>query len=151
MSGLTNRQLEKLARKCLGYKFIGVYPADAEPKISNKKTNISIIFNLSNHDEPGSHYIAIHIKPKEIIYFDSYGKKLTNKYIKKYLKHFKKPILYHTKKIQHKESIFCGLFSLAYLHAVQNLKLPISTFYNFFQYPATMLNDTIVTCFLTRK
>jgi hypothetical protein len=151
MSGLTNGQLEKLSKNRLGSKFLGVYPADAKPKINKKKTNVSVIFNLSKHDESGSHYIAILFKQKEILYFDSYGKKLTNKYIKTYLRQFNKPILYHTKKIQHKDSIFCGLFSLAYLHAIQNLKIPLSTFYKFFQYPASMLNDKIVTHFLANK
>jgi hypothetical protein len=150
MSGLTNGQLEQLAKKKLGKQFLGVYPCDAKPKFNKKRTNISIIFNLSKHNEKGTHYIAIIIKPKNIYYFDSYGKKLTNKNITSFLKNFNKTIYYQTKKIQHNDSIFCGFYCLAYLHAIQNLKIPITQFYNFFIYPPTLLNDKIVTLFLTK-
>jgi len=150
MSGLTNNQLEKLAKKKLGKTFMGVYPCDAKPRLPKNNNNCSIIFNLSKHTEKGSHYVAVYIKRKEILFFDSYGKKLSNKYIINFLKKLKKPILYQTKKIQHTDSIFCGFYCLAYLHAMQNLKLPIKTFYNFFQTPASLTNDKIVTHFLTK-
>jgi len=150
MSGLTNNQLEKLAKKKLGKSFLGVYPCDAKPKNIKNRSNISLIFNLSKHNEKGTHYIAVYIKSKEILYFDSYGKKLTNKYIKSRLKKLNKPILYQTKKIQHKDSIFCGFYCLAYLHSVQNLQLPIRLFYKMFQYPPSLTNDKIVTTFLTK-
>lgn len=74
MSGLTNYQLEKLSKQKLGQKFIGVYPCDAEPKQRKNKTKFSLIFNLAKHNEKGTHYVAVYIKPKEILYFDSYGK-----------------------------------------------------------------------------
>jgi hypothetical protein len=131
--------------------FHGVYPADATPNIKHilrKQDNISIIFNLSNHDEPGSHYVAVLITRTKIFYFDSYGKKLTNKHIKKFLIKFNQPIYYHVIPIQHKNSIFCGLYSLAYLYSTQILKMNFTKFFDIFKYPATMTNDNIVTTFL---
>ena len=50
MSGLTNKQLEQLAKKSLGKLFLGVYPCDAKPKTNKDKSNKSIIFNLSKHN-----------------------------------------------------------------------------------------------------
>lgn len=150
MSGLTNSQLEKLAKKKIGKKFLGVYPCDAEPSIRKNKYNFSLIFNLSKHNEKGTHYIAVYVKSNEILYFDSYGKKLTNKHIIKFLTKLKKPIMYHTKKIQHKDSIFCGLYCLAYLHAIQTLKMPIRKFFTLFIYPPSIKNDDIVTQFLVK-
>jgi hypothetical protein len=150
MSGLTNYQLEKISKKKLGSLFLGVYPCDAKPKLRKTKKSLSIIFNLSKHNEKGTHYVAVIIRRKDVLYFDSYGKKLTNKSIIKYLKNLSKPILYQTKKIQHKDSIFCGFYCLAYLHAIQNLQLPIRQFYDIFYYPPSLKNDKIVTTFLTQ-
>ena len=41
MSGLTNRQLEKLSKKLLGNQFLGVYPADSRPRIKNTSNMLS--------------------------------------------------------------------------------------------------------------
>jgi hypothetical protein len=154
MSGLTNGQLEKMAKKMLKNKFLGVYPADANPSITKTNTknqDFSLIFNLSKHDQPGSHYVAILIKHNAIYYFDSYGRKLTNRYIKKFLKTFSKPIYYHTKKIQHQKSIFCGIFTLAYLKIIQKENQSFSSFFKFFDNPATLNNDNVATNLIIKK
>ena len=150
MTGLTNSQLENLAKKILGKIFLGVYPSDATPKVKNTK-NRSIIFNLSKHNAKGSHYVAIHFYNNQIFYFDSYGKKLTNKYILKFLKNFRLPIFFHNKKIQTNESIFCSLYTLGYLKAVQKLKISPNKFLNMFPNRPQKYNDTIVTNFLAKK
>ncbi len=150
MTGLTNYQLEKLGKKILGPIFLGVYPSDATPKLKNTK-NQSVIFNLSKHNTKGSHYVAIHFNNDTIFYFDSYGKKLSNKYILKFLKAYKLPIFFHNKKIQTNESIFCSLYTLGYLKAVQKLKLTPKSFYDMFPDRPKKYNDTIVTNFLMKK
>jgi hypothetical protein len=150
MVGLTNYQLEKLANKILGKSFLGVYPSDSIPEVKNVK-NSSIIFNLSKHTEPGTHYVAVYFNNSKLYYFDSYGKPLTNKHIKKNLQKFKLPIFYHTRPIQHKKSIFCGLFSLAYLKTTQKQKTKPSKFYDYFDYPPSKQNDKIVTKILLSK
>jgi hypothetical protein len=149
MVGLTNKQLEDLGKKILGSTFLGVYPADSIPNIN--KFNVSIIFNLSKHYEPGTHYVAVYITNKKIYYFDSYGKPLTNKYIKKNLLKINLPIFYHNRSIQSKNSIFCGFFALSYLKAIHKMKLLPSTFYALFRYPPNKQNDKIVTNFLLTK
>ena len=56
-----------------------------QDNIKRKKTKIGIIFNLDNHNQEGSHWVAlfINIKKKEIYYLDSYGEKIP-KQIKKF-------------------------------------------------------------------
>lgn len=150
MVGLTNKQLEDLGKKQLGKQFLGVYPADSIPTIKNTKKS-SVIFNLSKHNEPGTHYIAVLFKNNQIFYFDSYGKPLRNMYIKKNLLKFKLPMYFHNRPIQEKTSIFCGLYSLAYLKALQHNNMKPITFFNMFNYPPNKQNDKIVTKFLLTK
>jgi hypothetical protein len=147
MVGLTNKQLEDLGKKKLGNSFLGVFPSDSSPNVKNIN-NSSIIFNLSKHTESGTHYVAVLFRNSKIYYFDSYGKSLTNYYIKKYLKFYNVPIFYHTRSIQHKNSIFCSLYALAYLTAMQKKNIKPSTFYAMFNNPPNKKNDKIVTNFL---
>lgn len=57
--------------------FKGVYSADESPlqTVEDKKNKRFYIFNLSDSDEPGSHWIAIMKNPCPSLnfYFDSYG------------------------------------------------------------------------------
>lgn len=150
MVGLTNKQLEDLSKKVLcETHFYGVFPADSMPKIKIFN-NSSIIFNLSKHYELGTHYVAIHFYNNNIFYFDSYGKSLTNLDIKRYLKKYNKPIFYHKRSIQHKDSIFCGFYALAYLKSRQICHMKPKTFYSMFKFPPNKINDTIVTNFLLK-
>lgn len=152
MSGLTNNQLEKIAKKYLGKHFLGVYPCDASPKIGKNIKKMSIIFNLSKHDEPGSHYVAVIRKKNSIYYFDSYGKKLTNFHIKMFLHQFGLKIFYHTQQIQARNSIFCGFYCLAYLIFVtKKFKTSFAAFFNMFNTPPNKENDDIVTQFILKN
>jgi hypothetical protein len=150
MVGLTNKQLEELGKKLLGKSFFGVYPADSIPTINNT-INSSIIFNLSKHTEPGTHYIAVLFKNNQIFYFDSYGKPLRNTYIKKNLLKLQLPMYYHNRAIQAKNSIFCGFYALAYLKAIQHNNMKPIQFFKMFNNPPIKQNDKIVTKFLLSK
>lgn len=70
------------------FLFIGPVPADCPAKImcelsdinidnliKNKKQKIGIVFNLDNHDQPGSHWVGsfIDIEKNRVYYYDSYG------------------------------------------------------------------------------
>jgi hypothetical protein len=150
MSGLNNKQVENFGKLMLGDNFLGVYPCDSMPRINNLE-NKSVVFNLSKHNEPGSHYIAILFSKDKICYFDSFGKPLRNKHIKGNLKKFKIPIYNHIRPIQSKDSIFCGFFVLAYLKAIRILKLQPYEFYNLFNNPPNKKNDEIVKKILLLK
>lgn len=149
MSGLTNQQLESIAKKYLGKSFLGVFPCDAVPNFKRKKEKMYMIFNLSKHDEPGSHYIAVVIFKKRAYYFDSYGKKLTNYYIKNFLKSLGLQIFYHTEKIQPQNSIFCGFYCLSYLIFFKNhFVTTFKPFFELFFQPSDKRNDHIVTQYI---
>jgi len=129
MSGITNRDLEKLCKKFLDKNFLGVYPSDALPY--SNKSHQSIIFNLSKHNESGTHFIAIYKSPNKITYFDSFGKECTNFNIKKFILNFKLPIEYNKNQIQNDTSSLCGYYCFYFLHTYlkyKNLKKFIEKF-----------------------
>lgn len=151
MSGLTNLQVENFGKKLLGSNFVGVYPCDAIPKLTNRK-KAAIIFNLSKHNEPGSHYVTVVFFKNKIFYFDSYGKTLTNPYIKSFLGQFSNEKFYHTRRIQPKNSIFCGLYCLAYIiYVMKNCENDYAPFYSMFFYPPHKQNDAIVTKYIMKN
>lgn len=138
--GLTNRFVEKIGRKILGKKFKGVYPADSHP---NMKSKHFIIFNQSNHDEIGTHFVCFGIVKNKLIYFDSLGFKLDNNKLIKFRKNkFKKKLRFVDMrvKIQSNMSNFCGIFCLAFL---LSLKLRDRQFFNQFDFYNLKNNDEI--------
>jgi hypothetical protein len=95
------KQYEK-AFKC--FEFLGPSPIDFNKKqsygecvweelchfnlseqLTKGKTKIGVIFNLDDHDEPGSHWVSlfINIKQAQIVFYDSAGEKIPAK-----IKHF---------------------------------------------------------------
>ena len=149
--GLTIAFVERIGFKLFGKKhFLGCFPADIHPNVKKKKV-FSIIFNLSQHNEEGTHYIAIFANEKEIIYFDSYGKKCTNKNILKFIqkekdnRHFK----ISNKQIQDCKSNFCGYFCLGFIFS-QQIGLSFSKFLGFFikNHDNLFLNDEIIIFFI---
>jgi len=114
MTGITNGDLEKLCKNFLNNNFLGVFPSDVVPR-SNKNL-WSIIFNLSPHDEEGSHFIAIVKRVKKIFYFDSFGKKCLNEKLNAFMNSYKLPIEYNTIKIQDDRSSLCGYYCFYFLH-----------------------------------
>lgn len=145
--GMSNRDLENIAKKCVK-NFKGVYPSDSFPTLSVCDLKQSaIIFNLSPHNEEGSHFVSVYIKNNEAYYFDSYGKPLENTDIKTFLnKHFHF-IYYNSKKIQSETSIFCSLFSLSFLLFMQNPKASYKNFIEMFS-DCQQKNDIFVTHFI---
>ena len=114
MNGITNGDLEKLCKKFLNNNFLGVFPSDLTPK--SNKSKQSIIFNLSAHDEPGSHFIAIYKTPNKLIYFDSFGNKCTNSHIKKFISKFNITIEHNKEHIQDDTSSLCGYYCFYFLY-----------------------------------
>jgi hypothetical protein len=114
MSGITNHDLEKLCKKFLGKNFLGVFPSDVLPR--SNKTIQSIIFNLSKHNESGSHFIAIFKTSRKVFYFDSFGKDCSNENIKKFILNFKLKIENNTFQIQNNTSSLCGYYCFYFLH-----------------------------------
>lgn len=139
MSGITNKDLEKLCKKFFKLNFLGVYPSDVLP--NSKKRENSIIYNLSAHDEKGTHFIAIIKHLRKIIYFDSFGNKCTNENILKYMKKYQLPIIYNNNKIQHDESSLCGYYCFYFLYVCFFKKQSLNYFVKKFS-KNLILNET---------
>ena len=142
--------LDQLQNKYTNFKHYGALPMDFEKRNGDScisgnlcdidlKThldsnqNVGTIFNLDDHDEPGSHWTAIYIEliPKcrevpSIYYFDSIGnrppkeiydlsKKLKQQY--KSIKNEELDFLYND--IQHQQgNTECGIYSLHFLETM---------------------------------
>jgi hypothetical protein len=148
MSGLTNEYVEKVGKKILGSKFLGTFPCDLHPKTANRK-HFCLVFNLSKHDSSGSHFIAIFASKNEILYFDPFGEKPDNDYIKKFIQNNKKmrKIVVNRKCIQSCSSIFCGFYCLGFLLS-QIVGLQFKDFIKIFNLKDLGKNDQIIINFL---
>lgn len=149
MLGITNKDLEKLCRKYFNRDFLGVYPCDVLP--NTKKLRISVIFNLSKHDESGSHFIALIKSKTKIIYFDSFGMECKNDYVKRFLKNFNLKIEYNDVKIQDKQSSLCGYFCFYFLYICFFKNKPLSYFIKKFDSTkkCLLINDKKVLSYIT--
>lgn len=148
IEGLTNRDLEKLCKNCI-YNFIGVYPSDSKPNKKKIKKNFSLIFNLSPHFEQGSHFIAVVKKYNKLYYFDSLNERKNND-ISEFIHSLNLRITFCQKKIQSDDSIFCGLYCLAFLLYMQNYNSTPYHFYKFFS-KNKKKNDVIVKKFILKE
>lgn len=147
-SGLTNLYVEKLGKYICGRIFLGVYPCDALPSINKLKT-FSIIFNLSKHDEEGTHFVSFVFKNNTLFYFDSLGAKLSNINLVKFVKKISpKRFIQLDTRIQDNTSNFCGFFCLSFIAAFKN-NISLKNFFNIFS-KNLKLNDDIVIRFLTK-
>jgi len=104
---------------------------DLKKHFDNGKHNIGIIFNLDDHDEPGSHWTSMYIellpccrKEPSIYYFDSTGskppkeiKKLVDKVQEQYdsLKGTNMDFVYNDIQHQYKDTE-CGVYCLHFLY-----------------------------------
>lgn len=144
ITGLSNYELEEIGKKCL-INFKGVYPSDSFPTLKYKDSKyFSVIFNLSHHDEEGTHFIAVVKKNTHTYYFDSFGVPCTVPKLKESLKKITNQLIYSTKKLQRNKSFFCGLFCLAFiLHMQKNVKTDMISFLKLF--PCSIItNDAFI-------
>ena len=76
MSGLHTNEIECLAsRVCLSpVNWIGVFPRDKLPNLTNLPRPFALVFNTDPHDKPGKHWLAI-FGPRDgpLELFDSFG------------------------------------------------------------------------------
>lgn len=85
-----NEVMEQYEKKNSNFKFIGAVPIDFDDferfgirnldygKLLNSgKSKLGFVFNLDEHDQPGSHWVALYsdLTKGEIYFFDSYGAK----------------------------------------------------------------------------
>ncbi len=147
--GLTIAYVEGLGKTLFGRKhFLGCFPADIHPSVKGKKV-FSVIFNLSKHDEDGSHYIALFANEQEMYFFDSMGDRCVTKDILNFIKKEKgnRRFKENLKQVQHCDSTFCGYFCLGFILS-QQLGISSKHFLNFFENKDLILNDKIIVHFI---
>jgi hypothetical protein len=112
--GITNIYIDKLLTP-LCADFEGTFSADTIPQHLSRKDRFSLIANLSEEKEAGTHFITIVGRPNFMLYIDSIGLPCTNIHIRNFLKSCKRKLLYNTVVIQHPNNDFCGYFAILYV------------------------------------
>ena len=148
--------MKQYEKKYSDFLFMGPVPVDCPSSITcvlsglsvdiliNRlgKTKLGIIYNLDEHDEPGSHWVASYFdfKKCKILYFDSSGTsppKMILSFLQKmkkgcedyYLKYFNKHI---TAEIYSNNTRFqfgnseCGVFSMNFIISILQVNLTLN-------------------------
>ena len=92
-------------------RFNGVYSRNNLPKIIKKG---AYVINLDEYANIGTHWIALFVKPKYTIYFDSFGVEHIPKEIKNFIGN--KDIKANIFRLQAYDSIMCGYFCIEFIN-----------------------------------
>ena len=109
--------------------FSGCFSKDRIILIDNNK---SLIYNLQNSNENGSHWCSIPRRNNTIYVFDSFGIGEIPSETYKIYKNFK--IVTYIYQIQHISSILCGLYSISFILYVIKNKNDFINFLTLFNY-----------------
>ena len=92
-------------------RFNGIYSRNNLLKTIKKR---AYVINLDEHENTGRHWIALFVKPKYVVYFDSFG----IEHIPKEIKHAigNKEIKANIFRIQAYDSIVCGYFCIGFIN-----------------------------------
>jgi len=71
---LTTSDFNKLTKHV--HNFIGAVPCDTQTPLPNG--SYSIVMNTDNHTKPGTHWVALHVQPKTLIFWDTFSRKPDN-------------------------------------------------------------------------
>lgn len=114
MDGLSNNFIDSILISRARY-FRGVYSANnISPSLSQENV-FSIICNLDEFGEKGSHFVTIICFPKFVLYIDSFGLPCLVKTINIFLKTLNRPIFFNETQIQSNNSNYCGFFTMLFV------------------------------------
>ena len=142
VSGLTSDYLLRLCNLTLTSP-PEILACDSFYSKSYLPENSSYIVNLQKSNLPGSHWISILVKKNSILYFDSIGLPVINKYILRRLKSCKRPIYYSSLSIQGIFSMFCAYYTLAFLIKCQEEERSFQDFLSIFKDGKSLENEQI--------
>ena len=71
------------------------------------------VINLDEYEDAGTHLIALYVKNKKVVYFDSFGVEHVPKEIIKFIKN--KDIIANIFRLQAYDSIMCGYFCIKFV------------------------------------
>ena len=110
---LTNFEIQEYYQN--EHRFNGVYSRDNLP---NKINDGAYVINLDEYLDIGTHWIALYVINKTVIYFDSFGVERISKEIKKFVNN--KNIIANIFRIQAYDSVMCGYFCIGFIDFVFN-------------------------------
>ena len=92
-------------------RFNGIYSRDNLRKTIKKGAYVK---NLDEYEDAGTHWIALYVKNKKVVYFDSFGLEYVPKEIIKYIKN--KDIIANIFRLQAYDSIMCGYYCIEFIN-----------------------------------
>ena len=90
-------------------RFNGVFSRDNLPNSIRPKGLGAYIINLDEYNDIGTHWVALYVNNKTIIYFDSFG-----------VEHIPREIMKFIYGIQAYDSIMCGYFCIGFINFMFN-------------------------------
>ena len=111
-------------------RFNGVFSRDNLPNNNNNNNNIrpkglgpavkngAYVINLDEYRDIGTHWVALYVNNKTIIYFDSFGVEHIPKEIMKFIGN--KNIITNIFRIQAYDSMMCGYFCIGFINFMFN-------------------------------
>lgn len=131
-------------------EYKGTYSADNIPMFA-VDTTFSIIVNLSNSDEIGSHFVAVEwdCSKNNVFYYNPFGGKCTNKYILSFMEKYSMQYKYSLLHVQSYSSDMCGFFCAGYLIS-SHLKIDFYEYHKIYNFNDLLTNDRVVTDFIIK-
>ena len=120
-------------------RFNGVFSSrDNLPKNIKKG---AYVINLDEYHDIGTHWVALYVNNKTIIYFDSFGVEHIPREIMKFIAH--KKIITNIYRIQAYDSIMCRYFCIGFINFMFNGK-SLTDYINLFSPNDLKKNDDII-------
>ena len=135
-------------------KFNGVFSRDNLPNSIRPKglrsavKNGAYVINLDEYHDIGTHWVALHVNNKTMIYFDSFGVEHIPKEILKFIA--RKKIITNIYRIQAYDSIMCSYFCIGFINFMFNGK-SLTDYTNLFSPNDFKKNDDIILKYLVYK
>jgi hypothetical protein len=121
--------------------FRGVYPLDMLPKVVGRP--YSLVLNLDSHDEPGSHWCALHVDIANTgEYFDPLGGQ-PGDFVLRYLLSAAAHVVWNSIKYQSDFSVTCGEHCINYVR-MKDLGWSLCQVQSFLSRSNSALNDLLV-------